>query len=108
MHEYEVRRGRYDNVKVDALKGSMKDIFGEAEERDGKLFVSHGALKEFWAWPGEKGRSLCVDTKMDPTVDDETAQRTIRAYNAFLERVTGYNAKERGKRAQKAAKEGKA
>ena len=107
MHEYEVRRGHYDNVKVDSLKKSMKDIFGSVEEKDGKLFVSHGGLKEFWAWPGEKEKSLCVDTKMDPTVDNETAQKTIKAYNTFLETVTGYNAKERGKRAQKAAKEGK-
>ena len=107
MHEYEVRRGKYDNVKADALKGSMKEIFGGAEERDSKLFVSYGGLKELWAWPGEKGKSLCVDTKMDPSVDNETAQRTIKAYNAFLESVTGYNAKERGKRAQKAAKQGK-
>jgi hypothetical protein len=107
MHEYEVRRGQYDNVKVDTLKGSMKDIFGNAEAREGKLFTSFGGLKELWAWPGEKGKSLCVETKMDPTVDNETAQKTIKAYNNFLEQVTGYNAKERGKRAQKAAKEGK-
>jgi len=40
-------------------------------------------------------------------VDNDTAQKTIKAYNTFLEQVTGYNAKERGKRAQKAAKQGK-
>lgn len=107
MHEYEVKRGQYDNVKMDNLRQSMEEVFGAADEKDGKLFVSHGALKEFWAWPGEKRKSLCVDTKMDPSVDDETARRTIKAYNTFLEKVTGLNAKERGKRAQKAAKQGK-
>lgn len=107
MHEYEVRRGQHDNVKVDNLKESMKGIFGDVQDRDGKLFVSYGGLKELWAWPGEKKKSLCVETKMDPTVDNDTAQRTIKAYNTFLEQVTGYNAKERGKRAQKAAKQGK-
>jgi len=107
VHEYEVRRGQYDNVKPENMKQSMKGIFGNAEERDGKLFSSFGGLKELWAWPGEKKKSLCVETKMDPTVDNDTAQKTIKAYNTFLETVTGYNAKERGKRAQKAAKEGK-
>lgn len=91
---------------MDNLRQSAKGIFGSVEEKEGKLFVSHGALKELWAWPGEKGKSLCVDTKMDPTVDNDTAQKTIKAYNTFLETVTGYNAKERGKRAQKAAKAG--
>jgi hypothetical protein len=107
LHEYEVRRGQYDNVKMDNLMKSMKEIMGNAEEKDGKLLASYGALKELWAWPGEKKKSLCVDTKMDLSVDNETAQRTIKAYNTFLEQVTGYNAKERGKRAQKAAKDGK-
>jgi hypothetical protein len=44
---------------------------------------------------------------MDPTVPDDVAGSTIKAFNTFLERVTGYTAKERGKRAQKKAKEGK-
>jgi hypothetical protein len=44
---------------------------------------------------------------MDPTVNDDVALQTIRAYNTFLERATGYSAKERGKRAQKKAKDGK-
>jgi len=107
MHEYEVRRGQYDNVKRDTLKGSMKNVFGNVDEKDGRFVSSFGAMKEVWAWPGEKGKSLCVETKTDPTADNETAQKTIKAYNTFLETVTGYNAKERGKRAQKAAKEGK-
>jgi hypothetical protein len=42
---------------------------------------------------------------MDPTVANDVAAQTIKAYNTFLERATGYNAKERGKRAQKKAKE---
>jgi hypothetical protein len=108
MHEYEIKRGQYANVAMDSLRQSMKDIFGNVEERDGKLLTSKGGLKELWAWPGEKKKSLCVETKMDTTVDNETAQETIKAYNMFLEKVTGYNAKERGKRAQKAAKQGKA
>ncbi|MBU1159090.1 MAG: DUF5611 family protein [Candidatus Thermoplasmatota archaeon] len=106
MNEYDVKRGKYDNVKADNLKTAMKESFGNVSERDGKLFASFGALKELTAWPGESKKSLCVETKMDPTVDDETAQKTIKAYNTFLENVTGLNAKERGKRAQKKVKQG--
>jgi hypothetical protein len=106
MQEYEVRRGHQENIESEKLRAHMQEIFGNAEERDGKLVSSFGALKEIAAWPGKKN-ILMVDTKMDTTVADEVAQQTIKAYNIFLERATGFTAKERGKRAQKKAKEGK-
>lgn len=105
MQEYEVRRGLQENISPEKLKATMQEIFGNVQERDDKLVSSFGALKELAAWPCKK--NLCVDTKADPGVADEVAHSTIKAYNVFLERVTGYTAKERGKRAQKKAKEGK-
>ena len=84
----------------------MKEIFGNVDKKEDRYVSSFGALKELRAWQGGKN-VLCVETEMDPSVDDETAQRTIKAYNTFLERATGYTAKERGKRAQKKAKQGK-
>jgi hypothetical protein len=105
MQEYEIRRGFQENIEPAKLKASMQEVFGNVQEKDGRFVSSFGALKELAAWPSN--RTLCVETTMDPGVDDETAQRTIKAYNTFLERVTGYTAKERGKRAQKKAKEGK-
>ena len=106
MSEYEVRRGHQENISPEKLKAHMQDVFGNAEQRDDRLIASFGALKELRAWQGGKNL-LCVETEMDPSVDDETAQKTIKAYNTFLERATGYTAKERGKRAQKKAKQGK-
>lgn len=106
MQEYEVRRGHQDNIEPAKLKAHMQEIFGNVAEKDGKLISSFGALKEIAAWPGKKN-IIVVDTKMDPTVADDVAQQTIKAYNIFLERATGFTAKERGKRAQKKAKEGK-
>jgi len=38
---------------------------------------------------------------MNTKVDDKTATETIRAYNLFLEQATGFNSKERKKRANK-------
>ncbi len=106
MQEYEVRRGHQENVEPTKLKAHMQKIFGNVQERDGKLLSSFGALKEISAWSSKKN-ALAVETKMDPSVADDIAQQTIKAYNTFLERATGFTAKERGKRAQKKAKDGK-
>jgi len=106
MQEYEVRRGHQDNIQPDKLKAHMQQIFGSAQERDGKIVSSFGALKEIQAWASAKN-VLSVNTVMNKDVADDVAQSTIKAYNAFLEAATGYTSKERGKRAQKKAKEGK-
>ena len=106
MQEYDVRKGHQENIQPEKLKAHMRQIFGSAEERDGKIVSSFGALKEIVAWASGKN-VLSVDTQMDKSVMDDVAQSTIKAYNTFLEAATGYTAKERGKRAQKKAKEGK-
>ncbi len=105
MQEYEVRRGHQENVQPEKLKEHMQRFFGSVQEREGKLVASFGALKEISVWPS--GKNLNVDTQMDKNVTDDVAQDTIKAYNSFLEAATGYTAKERGRRAQKKAKDGK-
>jgi len=107
MNEYEVRRGHQGNISPDKLEEHMKDTFGNVEQKEEHLVSSFGALKELRAWQSGKNM-LAVDTQMDPSVSDEVAQKTIKAYNTFLERATGYTTKERGKRAQKKAKKNKA
>ncbi len=106
MQQYEVRRGHHDNIQPEKLKEHMQAAFGTVEERDGKLVSSFGAIKEIKAW-AEAKNVLGIETVMNKDVADNVAHDTIRAYNAFLEAATGYTAKERGKRAQKKAKEGK-
>ena len=106
MQEYEVRRGHQDNIQPEKLKAHMQLIFGSVQERDGRLVSSFGALKEIAAWPSGKN-ALSIETQMDKGVADDVALSTIKAFNTFLEAATGYTAKERGKRAQKKAKEGK-
>ena len=105
MQEYEIRRGMSDNLAPDRLKATMQEIFGNVEEKDGRLVSTFGALRPLTAWPDKK--SLRVETQMTRDVSDEEDMQTIKAYNSFLERVTGFTAKERGKRAQKKAKDGK-
>jgi len=69
--------------------------------KDGqKLKSSFGAMETITVWIEGK-KSLFVETKMNTKVDDKTASETIRLYNQFLERSTGFIAKERRKRASK-------
>ncbi len=105
MNEHDVRKTHRENIQPGKLKTIMEDVFGNVQERDGKFVSTFGALKELVAWPAKN--AIGVDTIMDPGVPDDVAQSTIKAYNTFLERVTGYNSKERSKRIQKKAKEGK-
>ena len=106
MQTYAVRRGHYKNIEGVRLKDVMEMIFGPVREHDGKFIASYGALEQITAWADKS--SLHVDTRANPNVDNDTAVRTRQAWNSFLERATGYDAKQRSKRVQDAAKaEGK-
>ena len=106
MRDYELRRGVAKELEGDGLRRIAVEQFGEAGTDGGKVIVSYGALEKLVAWTD--GKRLFVDTTMKPGVPDHVATDTIKAFNAFLEKATGYTAKERGKRAQAAAKKGAA
>ena len=106
MRDYELRRGVAKTLEGDGLRRIAVGEFGEAGTDGGKVIVSYGALEKFVAWTD--GKRLFVDTTMKSGVPDRVATDTIKAFNAFLEKATGYTAKERGKRAQAAAKKGAA
>ena len=59
-----------------------------------------GALDPIEAWLDGK-KTICIDTNMNPKVDNDTASETIAKYNDFLLRATGFTTKERKKRAKK-------
>ena len=101
MNEYDIKRGHFEMIEGSKLETLMKEIFGSAEKDGEKLKSSFGAMECLTAWVSGK-KSLCVETKMNTKVDDKTASETIRMYNQFLERATGFTAKERRKRASKA------
>lgn len=104
MQAYEIKRGHFKNLEGEGLRRLLQEVFGEVQEEGDRLKVSYGALQEMAVWTD--GRMLYVDTSMQPDVDDQTAASTIKAYNAFLERATGYTSKQRRERLQKRAKEG--
>ncbi len=104
MQAYELKRGQAKVVQGDGLRQLATEIFGSVATVGDRVVVSYGALERFEAWTD--GKSLFVDTSMKPGAPDDTATDTIRAYNGFLARATGFTSKQRRDRLQKKAKEG--
>jgi len=102
VQSYAIKRGHYKNIEGVRLKDVMEMTFGPVQDESGKFVCSYGALDKVVAWTD--GKSLFVDTVANPKVDDDTAVRTRQAWNAFLERATGFDAKQRSKRVQDEAK----
>jgi hypothetical protein len=102
MRDYELKRGAGKALEGDGLRRIAAEIFGDAGVDLSKVTVSYGALERMVAWTD--GKKLFVDTVMKGGVSDSVATDTIKAFNGFLERATGFTAKERSKRAQTAAK----
>ena len=100
MNEYDIKKGHYEKIEGEKLEALMVELFENAKKDGEKLRSTFGAIENITAWVDDK-KTLCVDMKMNTKVDDKTATETIRAYNQFLERATGFNTKERKKRANK-------
>ena len=102
MRSYDMKRGHFKNIEGSKLLDMAAEHFGDAKEEGDRVRVMFGAIQDMQVWTD--GKALFVDMKMDPSVDNETAGKTIAAYNRFLEKATGFNAKQRAQRAQKEAK----
>ncbi|MGI0140111.1 MAG: DUF5611 family protein [Thermoplasmata archaeon] len=101
MQLYPVRTSHRRNLEPAALAPIAQEAFGSAK-RDGDAVVAHfGAIRAISV--RSRGRELEIDLTMDPKVDVEIAAETVRRYNLFLERATGYSAKERAKKLRKSA-----
>jgi hypothetical protein len=105
MRSYELRKGHGKNLEGDKLRAIAEESFGAATAEGVKVAITFGAIEKMTVWTD--GKQLYVDMAMKPGVPDGVATDTIARNNRFLEAATGYSAKERSKRAQKAAKEGK-
>lgn len=108
MTVQDIKRGHWRVVDGDGLKNLMEDFFDTpvSVEDDGWHFVEYGALKPLKVKMNSKNE-LEVITIADPDVANDVASESIRRYNKFLEAATGFNSKQRSKRLQKKAKEGK-
>jgi hypothetical protein len=101
VQRYPVRTSHRANLAPESLDRILRGHF-ETVGRDGeRCTASYGALSRL-AVRGV-GREIEVDVTMNPQVPEEVARATIGKYNAFLEEVTGFTAKERAKRLRKSA-----
>ncbi len=104
MQKYPVSPKVIKGLSPAALAGILKEVFGNSTAPDDFVHATFGALKDLKVKVDSK--MLLVETVMDPSVAPEMQQETIRRYNQFLERSTGYTSKERAKKLQQAAKKG--
>jgi len=98
--EYSFKRGF--KPELDRIKGALEEEFPEVHEEDGKLVTGYGALKSVVVWI--EGKKLNVVTKSNPEVKDEEILDTNKRFRNFLEKATGYTAKQRLKKAKDEAK----
>jgi len=104
--EFDIKKGHGASLEGDGLKNLMNEIFGKVQEENGSLVSSFGATVRFEVKLLSKS-ALSVVSTSDKAAVPEAMAVSNRKYNEFMERATGFNAKERSKRLQKKAKEGK-
>jgi hypothetical protein len=104
--EFDVKKGHGATMEGEGLRDLMKSMFGQVKEENGTLVSSFGATTRFEVKLVSKSLLSVVSTS-DKNATTEAMMESNRKYNEFMERATGFNAKERSKRLQKKAKEGK-
>jgi hypothetical protein len=101
--EYPLKRGF--KPEMDRIKGILEAEFPvPVSQEEGKLRLSYGALKSVVVWL--EGRKLAVVTEALPGASDEMALDANRRFRSFLEKATGYTAKQRLEMAKKEVQRG--
>ncbi len=108
MTVQDIKRGHFKNVEGEGLKNLLEEHFGTSVEVDdeGWHMLAFGAMDPLKVRILSKAE-LEVRTFAKADVAPDLASDTIRRYNRFLEAATGFNSKQRSKRLQKKAKDGK-
>ena len=103
--EYDIKKGWYKNIEGPALEELMRGVFGNVSREGDALVSSYGALRSITVKVLSK-TTLDLVTAAGSAASDEEILDTKRRLNEFVEKATGFNAKQRMKRAQQKAKEG--
>ncbi len=112
MQEYSIKRGFKDGLSERAKDGLVKYFETEPKVKDGHCSIKFGSFTLLEAWINDKGNMFVVDTvsdsKLYETHSEEDADAIVldtnKRFRAYLEYVTGYNTKERKKKATDAVK----
>ena len=96
--DYSFKRGFKPDM--DRIQRALEEEFQvEVKPEGGKLFLSFGALKSISV--SLNGKKLNVTTESELGVSDAVALDTNKRFRNFLEKATGYNAKQRLQMAKK-------
>lgn len=107
MREFELRRGHFKGIGGSAgIRTIMQEIFGNVKEPKDAFESCYGAIRTIRV-KVLSPEKIAVETETETKVGADVASETMKRYNEFMERATGFNAKERSKRARQAAKKGK-
>ena len=101
--EYSFKRGF--KPELDRIRSTLEEEFPtEIREVGGRLLLSYGALKSIEV--SIEGKKLFVTTESSDEVGDEMVLDTNKRFRNFLEKATGYTAKQRLQQAKKEASKG--
>ncbi len=101
--EYSFKRGF--KPELDRIKSTLEEEFPtEIREGDGRLLLSYGALKSIEV--SIEGKKLVVNTESSDEVGDDLILDTNKRFRNFLEKATGYTAKQRLQQAKKEVSKG--
>ena len=96
--EYSFKRGFKPDIE--RIHSVLAEEFPTGiAEADGKLQLSYGALKSISIWID--GKKLNVTTESDSGASDQVVLDTNKRFRDFLEKATGYTAKQRLQMAKK-------
>jgi len=96
--DYSFKRGFKPDIQ--RIRAVLAEEFpSEIDEADGKLHISYGALKSISV--GIDGKKLQVITESDASAGDQIILDTNKRFRNFLEKATGYTAKQRLQMAKK-------
>ena len=96
MRAYSFKRGHQKGI--DEIGDIMREIFGNVKREGNKLISSYKGLERIEIWL--EGKNMMAETKYKK-VNTQDSMDTIKKWNEFLFRVTGYTAKERKKKMTK-------
>lgn len=101
--EYMFKRGFKPDIE--RIRKVLEEEFpGEIRQEGEKLLLSYGALKSIEVFVANK--KLSVVTESAPGVTDDLVLDTNKRFRNFLEKATGYTAKQRLQMAKKEVSKG--
>ncbi len=96
--DYPFKRGFKPDIE--RIRKALEEEFPiEIRQESGKLLLSYGTLKSIEVWIENK--KLNVVTESAPGVADDLVLDTNKRFRNFLEKATGYTAKQRLQMAKK-------